>query len=177
MYRHPPPRQKRTHSFIVCIFKGVLSLARKGESMNAGKKTVLATAVLLLVSAVFTTGAYAHSSVTLLDVDSNVVAGTTKAYSPKRTCGTTGCHIDGLDQQLRYGITNNIYEDTNAFAVKDHGPGYPSYGNGYEVPYAQHGVSAGYHFQQGRNIAWSNPQRSFYSLPGFTSSPGMFGKF
>ena len=45
------------------------------------------------------------------------------------------------------------------------------------IPYPKHGVSAGYHFQQGRNISWSDPQRSFYSLPGFTSSPGMFGKY
>lgn len=143
--------------------------------MSAGKK-MLAGAVALLISAVFAPSVYAHSDVTLLDVENNPVAGTTKAYSPKRTCGTTSCHIDGLGSR-GYGITNNIYEDSAAFAIKDHGAGSPSYGNAYQVPYPQHGVSAGYHFQQGRNIAWSDPQRSFYSLPGFTSSPGMLGKY
>ncbi|MBZ0155393.1 MAG: hypothetical protein K8I29_04155 [Alphaproteobacteria bacterium] len=48
-------------------------------------------------------------------------------------------------------------------------------------PYPQHGVSAGYHFQQGRNVSWNsnnaNAQRSFYKVQNFTSSTGMYGKF
>lgn len=66
-----------------------------------------------------------------------------------------------------------LYESDGGSAVKDHGAGTTP----YAVPYALHGISAGYHFQQGRNTGWGNTQRAHYGLPGFTSSPGMFGNF
>jgi hypothetical protein len=136
--------------------------------------------LVFTLSMLMTTGTVAPShaahpaDVTLRDINAASVAGTANAYSPKRTCGTTACHADMADG---YGLTHNIYESGIAFAAKDHGIGSPSYGNPYQVPYAQHGVSAGYHFQQGRNVSWSDPQRTYYAMPAFTSSPGMFGKY
>ncbi len=138
--------------------------------------------LLVFICAIFTAAvspAAVHAShtggdITLRDINGISVANSTKAYSPRRTCGVTDCHAAVAD---RYGLMNNIYEDTIAFSIKDHGLGSPSYGNPYQVPYALHGVSAGYHFQQGRNITWNDSQRTFYGLPAFTSSPGMFGKY
>ena len=96
-----------------------------------------------------------------------------KWYSPKKSCGTTNCHeAPAFD----YGMNvPYVYEDwaTVALATKDHGPGTTP----YQVPYPLHGVSAGFHFQQGRGEGWGNVQRSYYGLPSFTSAPGMYGNF
>ncbi len=97
--------------------------------------------------------------VTLLDVNGNPVAGTTNPYSPKATCG--GCHDYGSTWTT---ATKTQYNRAGAKVS-------------YDVPYPQHGVSAGYHFQQGRNVDWDDTQRSAYGLPPFTSSPGMYGKY
>jgi hypothetical protein len=35
---------------------------------------------------------------------------------------------------------------------------------------------AGFHLQQGFNLAWGDTQKSSYGVLGLTSSPGMFGK-
>jgi hypothetical protein len=87
-----------------------------------------------------------------------ITGGTSVPYSPKATCGI--CHD---------------YESSFANATKEH----EIYGNtqSYQVPYPQHGVSAGYHFQQGRNHDWGATQKHFYHLPEFTSSGGMWGKY
>jgi hypothetical protein len=73
-----------------------------------------------------------------------------------------------------FGLTSgNVYESGETYAAKDHGPGSPV----YQVPYASHGVSAGYHFQSGMNTSWSQVQRDYYQSPGFTSSPSLYGGF
>jgi len=115
-----------------------------------------------------------HVDVPLKDRDGNLVAGTTNPYSPKTTCGTTSCHDSIATDE---GLSGNIYESDVAYAVKDHGTGSPSYGSPYSVPYPLHGVTAGYHFQQGLNHSYGDRQRSFYGLASFTSSAGMYGKY
>lgn len=90
----------------------------------------------------------------------DITVGSSTPYSPKQTCGV--CHE---------------YEGTVTNITKDHGPGTAA----YTVKAPLSGVTAGYHFQQGRNVAWNsdnnNAQRTNYGLPKFTSSPGMYGKF
>lgn len=90
----------------------------------------------------------------------DIAVGSSTPYSPKQTCGV--CHE---------------YEGTVTIIVKDHGPGTAA----YTVKAPLSGVTSGYHFQQGRNIAWNsdnnNAQRANYGLPKFTSSPGMYGKY
>jgi hypothetical protein len=120
--------------------------------------TVLVLAAIALL--VFAASASAHQDVTLRDLAGNAIApGSKTPYSPKQTCGP--CHNYESDaaaitkQQIVAGIT----------------------GTAYTVSSASHGVSAGYHFQQGLNTPWGNTQRAFYGLPGFTSSPGMYGKY
>jgi len=106
-------------------------------------------------------GYAAHPSgdVTLRDAAGSVIsAGSATPYSPKQTCGTSECHN---------------YESDVAYATKDHGTGQPT----YQVPYPQHGVTAGYHFQQGRNLDWGDAQREFFHQADFTSSGGMWGKY
>ena len=89
-----------------------------------------------------------------------VALNSTTPYSPKQTCGV--CHE---------------YEGTITNITKDHGPGTAA----YTVKAPLSGVTAGYHFQQGRNVQWTsdnnNAQRAFYGVPKFTSSPGMVGKY
>jgi hypothetical protein len=124
------------------------------------RKSLLLFVMLLLVTGLAGYASHAdaaHSAgpVTLKDADGNTVSGTTP-YSPKQTCGV--CHD---------------YESDIAVAVKDHGAGTPS----YEVPYPKHGVTAGYHFQQGRNNDWGDAQREFYHQAEFTSAGGMWGKY
>lgn len=101
-----------------------------------------------------------HPDVTVKDFAGNAVqGGSSTPYSPKQTCG--GCHnyesdpVDVTKQQTVGGTAN------------------PS----YQVKVASHGVTAGYHFQQGMNVPWGQTQRDFYGLPSFTSSPGMVGKY
>jgi hypothetical protein len=114
-------------------------------------------------------GAHTGGAVILKDQFGTSVTGSVP-YSPKTTCGTTSCH----DQYgpLRGLNLSNIYESNTATATKTHdGVNY------YDVPYPQQGVTAGYHFQQGRNVSWDATQKSFYGVPKFTSSPGMYGKY
>ena len=138
--------------------------------------------ILALAIAGVTTGimltAYAdpHVQVDLRDANGNFVSATGNPYSPKWTCNVVGCH-SGFARDYGLESADFIYESDLALARKDHGPGTPV----YEVPYPLHGVSAGFHFQQGRNISWNsdndNAQRRYYGLPDFTSSPGMYGKY
>jgi hypothetical protein len=98
--------------------------------------------------------------VVLMDVDGNpITAGSAKPYSPKQTCGQ--CHT---------------YESDPASVTKQQTVGGMANAP-YDVKVATHGASAGYHFQQGMNVAWGDAQRNFYKVPTFTSSPGMVGKY
>jgi hypothetical protein len=118
--------------------------------------TVLA-AVGLTGYATLGYGAHSNGPVILKDVNgADIAPGSSTPYSPKKTCGV--CHN---------------YESDFTVATKDHGPGTTQ----YQVPYPQHGVTAGYHFQQGRNLDWSDSRRHFYHVPDFTSSGGMYGKY
>lgn len=126
---------------------------------------LIAIAVVAVAVGYAPPGYAAHSTgvVVLKDAAGNaIVVGSSTPYSPKQSCGTTGCHN---------------YESDVATVTKDHGPGTPA----YNVLAPGHGVSASFHVQQGRNISWTsdnnNAQRSFYGLPNFTSSPGMYGKY
>jgi hypothetical protein len=103
--------------------------------------------------------AHTAGPVTLKDATgTDIAAGSNTPYSPKQSCGTSGCHN---------------YESDITTATKDHGPGTTS----YLVPYPQHGVTAGYHFQQGRNLNWGDTQREYFHQADFTSSGGMYGKY
>lgn len=88
-------------------------------------------------------------------------AGSTAPYSPKKTCGAAGCH----DYESAWDTAVKTQVNSSGAKVT------------YEVPYPQHGVSSGYHFQQGRNIDWDDAQRAVYKVANFTSSPGMYGKY
>lgn len=107
--------------------------------------------------------AHSGGNVTLLDKSGTPVTvkggANFKPYSPKATCG--GCHD---------------YGSSFAMATKKHASnGVP--GDAYDVPYPTHGVTAGYHFQQGRNESWNDDSRHYYHLPDFTSGSGMWGKY
>ena len=132
--------------------------------MKINKVSLLPIAVLAVLGLVigFASPGYAapHYSVgdvTLMSAPGVTVVGSTP-YSPKATCGTAACHN---------------YESNIALATKNNGTGQPS----YQVPYPQHGVTAGYHFQQGRNLDWDNAQREHFHQADFTSSGGMYGKY
>lgn len=113
----------------------------------------------------FSSGAFAHPTVTLQDAGGNdILQGSSVPYSPKQTCGSDNnasyCHrAAGYESD----ITNAVKTDADSVSIN--------------VPYPQHGVTAGYHFQQGRNHDWGDVQRHFYHLPDFTSSGGMWGKY
>lgn len=100
-------------------------------------------------------------SVVLKNASGGTIApGTTTPYSPKQTCGV--CHNYESDPMTTVTKQQTVSGTANA---------------AYNVPVPEHGVTAGYHFQQGMNLPWGNTQRSYYGLPSFTSSPGMYGKF
>jgi hypothetical protein len=114
-------------------------------------------AIGLMGYASLSNAAHTGGSVPLKDAAGlDITVGSTTPYSPKQTCGV--CHN---------------YESDTAVAVKNHGTGQAT----YEVPYPQHGVTAGYHFQQGRNLNWNDAQREFFHQANFTSSGGMYGKY
>ena len=87
-----------------------------------------------------------------------ILAGSNVPYSPKATCG--GCHV---------------YESDATLVQKQQTVG-SFVGAPYLVPVPTHGITTGFHFQQGLNVAWGDTQRSFYGQSGITSSPGMYGK-
>lgn len=112
--------------------------------------------------------AHSGGDVTMRGYDGAALTdGTTTTYSPKQTCSNTaqnsltGCHNYESDVATATKSFVNRAGDTVTEVV----------------PYPQHGVTAGYHFQQGRSIDWDAEKRSFYGLPSFTSSPGMVGKY
>lgn len=122
----------------------------------------LANAAIAAVVGFATQSFAAHSDgdVPLLDASGNPVAAGVP-YSPKQTCGATGCH----DYESAW--TTATKTQFNRLGAKV----------SYDTPYPQHGVSAGYHFQQGRNIDWDDTQKTAYGQYDFTSSAGMFGKY
>lgn len=144
--------------------------------------------IAIAIAAIGLVGLYAvpsdavHPDVPLKDVDGNPIPqGSNVPYSPKQTC--SGCHFD-CDNDPSNGIaycttqTNNFkdYEDNIATATKQQtvkGIAYPS----YEVKYPKSGVSAGFHFHQGRNVPWGDVQRNYYGVQSFTLSGGMYGKY
>lgn len=128
---------------------------KKSRSLIIFMSTLVAIGLIGYASLGF--GAPHTANIPLKDADGNTLAvGATTPYSPKQTCGV--CHN---------------YESDTAFATKNNGTGLPT----YQVPYPQHGVTAGYHFQQGRNLNWGDAQREAYHQAEFTSSGGMYGKY
>lgn len=133
--------------------------------------------VLLILAGLIDVVPDLAQAATLKDADgNNIAAGSSTPYSPKQTCGN--CHIAGQPYDKwtvlwkTLGLTGTgRYEMDIDRVTKSHG------GAEYDVPYPKHGISAGYHFQQGKNVAWGDTQRNFYGLPAFTSSPGMYGKY
>lgn len=145
-------------------------------------------------------GAHSGGDVSLRDVDGLAIdasGGSTAPYSPKQTCARL-CHPDAAsadpaevafanspycadplhaaDCAAGVDYTGHDYESDFALAAKTQ-----INRNGdvrsYNVPYPQHGVSSGYHFQQGRNMPWIQDQRDYYHQAEFTSSSGMYGKY
>lgn len=99
-------------------------------------------------------------NVDLRDANGALVSVTGLPYSPKQTC-LTACH----NYESHWTTATKTHLNRNGTAQS------------YDVPYPQHGVSAGYHFQQGKNVPWNATQQDFYHVPEFTSSPGMYGKY
>jgi hypothetical protein len=126
--------------------------------------------LLLSVPAAFA-ALHPGGDVDMRDVNGELVTVSGKPYSPKMTCGsaTSTCH-----NMINPGGHN--YESDPGTATKSH---FRRSGEEvtYGVPYPEHGVTAGYHFQQGRNLYWNQTSRDYYKLPNFTSSPGMYGKY
>jgi hypothetical protein len=147
------------------------SFRRKVMKVSNLRLLPIALLALGLVIGYAPPGYAAHpgGAVSLRDAAGNfLTAGTsTVPYSPKKTCAVAGCHTSYVTS----GGTA-VYENTTGYATKDHGAG-----GAYQVPYPQHGVTAGYHFQQGRNLDWSDAQREFFHQAAITSSGGMVGKY
>jgi hypothetical protein len=144
--------------------------------MNIRKLWLLPITILAIGLVIgFAPTAYAqvvHPDTPLLDASGNPIAvGSNTPYSPKQTCNSpaAGCHT-AADNMTKYGVSN-FYEDGIGFAVK------VQTGATYTVPYPLHGVTAGYHFQQGRNLSWGEHQKEYYHVQLFTSSGGMYGKY
>jgi hypothetical protein len=123
------------------------------------RRSIIWAGATLLLATTPTLAAHPGGDVPLRSASGAVIsAGSNVPMSPKQTCG--GCHA---------------YEGDPGVAVKQQTV-QGTAGTPYSVPYAQHGVSAGFHFQQGMNVPWGDTQRAFYGQPTFTSSPGMYGK-
>lgn len=90
-----------------------------------------------------------------------------KAYSPKQTCGK--CHkYENVNAGGAYDLSGTSISKTQRIDGVPHS---------YSVKAATTGVTSGYHFSQGMNEPWDDNWRGYFSLPEFTSSPGMIGKF
>lgn len=140
------------------------------------KKSFLSTALSLSILLFFTAQASAHQEVFLRGYDGKLINGTANPYSPKQSCGLANCHDTYVIGNSSF-LDDTLYESGWALATKTH-----SNKNGetisYDVPYPQHGISASYHVQMGRNDSWGDVQREYYSgLESFTSSSGHYGRF
>lgn len=139
---------------------------------------VAATATILMAG--MAQEGHAHSAVQLRGFDGAPLSGADRdvPYSPKQTCvlGPEGsCHHNSYAKTVD-GNLDNVYESHWDTAAKSHWNR-----NGaevsYNVPYAQHGISASYHVQMGMNTPWGDLQREYYDLYEFTSSPGHYGGY
>jgi hypothetical protein len=144
--------------------------------MKTSKLRLFSIAMIVIALVIgYTRSGYAtpHTeNIPLRDASGAIItAGSSIPYSPKKTCAIADCH----DNASLYGSSTGtaLYENTTAYATKNNGTGQPT----YQVPYPQHGVTAGYHFQQGRNNDWGDVQRANFNQANFTSSGGMYGKY
>ncbi|MBI5741359.1 MAG: hypothetical protein HZA16_11665 [Nitrospirae bacterium] len=128
---------------------------------KSGPLTVVLCIILVLVSY---TIAMSHTDVTVRDSSGNPVSGNTP-YSPKQTCATAGCHNYGSDPVTASKVQG--YANSS---------GKVAFQN-YDVTTFSHGVSVGKHSNQGRGEEWTAALRTVWGAPGFTSSPGMFGRY
>ena len=131
------------------------------KASKSGPLPVILCIVLLLVSY---TAAMSHTDVALKDSSGNPVSGNAP-YSPKQTCATAGCHNYGSDP----GNGSKI----QGYATSS---GKVAFQN-YDVTTFSHGVSIGKHSSQGRGEEWTPALRTVWGALGFTSSPGMFGRY
>ena len=147
----------------------------KRRIMLSMAATLFAGGVLLTSQAyaAYSQPNFVHPLVYLLDANGNYLnASSTAPYSPKQTCIVGGCHGP---LAAVHGV-GNIYETNWELAAKTQWSR-DGVEISYEVPYPANGISAGYHFQQGRNVEWGAVQQDFYHVPEFTSSSGMYGKY
>jgi hypothetical protein len=154
------------------------------------------SAALVLVS--HPSAMASHPDVTTLRAD-GIAAGASDAYSPKQTCG--GCHFNCTDRSyssnrstwcdgatttpLKWNCsTTGNCPDYESQEVKNvtkaqgfgTSTGTTKFEN-YVVKSPQHGASTGKHSTHGRNEEWTAALRSIWGAPGFTSSPGMSGRY
>lgn len=129
-------------------------------------------------------GFAAHPDVTLKDVDGAAISsGSSVPYSPKQTCG--GCHIancvqPSVDNPKGYCTTQqSVLSDyeSDPVTIAKHQRFADGTEESYNVTAPKHGVTSGFHSHQGRSVTWGDTQRNYYKVPGFTSSPGMYGKY
>lgn len=136
---------------------------------------VLVSALTFLVLGLSPVMAAHFADVDMRDATGEKVTVSGKPYSPKMTCGAPAstCHVGPTGMVMSGG---HNYESDIALSTKTQIRRDLSEAT-YQVPYPQHGVTAGYHFQQGKNIDWSATQKAYYGLPSFTSAPAMYGKY
>lgn len=159
------------------------------------------TAVLSLAALAFLyspSAMAAHPDITTLKSD-GTAAGPSDAYSPKQTCG--GCHFNCSDRTssadrstwcngetttpLKWSCSTagncpdyESQETKNVTKTQGYGTstGTTKFEN-YVVKSPKHGASTGKHSTHGRNEEWTAALRSIWGAPGFTSSPGMSGRY
>lgn len=165
------------------------------------KRCMWLTAAILSIGLIllhYSQAVAAHPDVTTLKTD-GTPAGPTDAYSPKQTCG--GCHFACGDRSYssdRSAWCNGSTTTPRKWncTVAGNCPDYESqaasevskvqaYGTSagtikfenYSVKAPKHGVSTGKHSTHGRNEEWTAALRTIWGAPGFTSSPGMWGRY
>ncbi len=140
----------------------------------------------------------AHPDVSTLKAD-GTAAGPSDAYSPKQTCG--GCHFNCTDgsnssnhaawcdgatttpRKWDCTVAGNCPDyESQALAEVSKVQAYGTSGGtvkfeNYTVKSPAHGASVGKHSQHGRNEEWNSALRTIWGAPGFTSSPGMSGRY
>ena len=119
----------------------------------------LSTMAVIFLSLSPAFASHPGGNVDMLDANGESVMVSGKPYSPKMTCGK--CH--NYESHIDHAIKTQVRRSGEEVS--------------YSVPFPLHGVTAGYHFQQGRNLYWNQTARDYYKLASFTSSPGMYGKY
>ena len=137
------------------------------ERKAANVAVVLIATIMLLAG--YTMAIAAHPDVTVKDAGGAAVTGKTP-YSPKQTCGV--CHLYESTDTATVSKTQGRLNMNGNFVVDT-----------YNVQSPAHGVSVGYHMQQGRNEGWTNADRTGGVIGSkleqhfFSSSPAMFGRY